>query len=171
MTAGFVRRSQSVATELNKVRGRRPPSGNGRIARAILTKPPSGCACAPVSLPRTVFGIFTQLLTVELVRSQPAESNRNRTSPCAEQFQRIAETAAGLIQISVTSLVLSPLSRNIRLWFRQIPQGWHLSCLPMSVSNWPVAWWRGWWPPYPSTKQWLKEFGGSRMSPRVGLTV
>src|SRR6266480_7673370 len=153
MTAGFVRRSESVATELNKVRGRRPPSGNGIIARAILTKPPSGCACAPVSLPRTVFGIFTQLLTVELVRSQPAESNRNRTSPCAEQSQRIAETAAGLIQICITSLALSQLSCNLRSWFRQISLGWHLSCLPMNVSNWPVVWWKVLSLQYPSTKQ------------------
>src|SRR6266581_9296551 len=70
-----------------------------RENRLILTKLPSGCACAPASLLRTVFGVSPILLTVELVYSQRAESNRNRTSPCAEQIQRTAEIAAGLIQI------------------------------------------------------------------------
>src|SRR5437016_11750355 len=65
----------------------------------IPAKPPSGCASAPASPLGTVFGISPVLLTMELVFSQRAESNRNRTSPCAEQFPQTAGVAAGLIQI------------------------------------------------------------------------
>jgi len=64
-----------------KARGRRPPSRGGRIE--IPAEPPSGCACAPVFLSRTVYGISPMLLTMELVFSQRAESNRDRISPCA----------------------------------------------------------------------------------------
>jgi len=96
MTAGFARRSWSVAKELNKPEAEDHRRAAGISLSCIHKAASSGCACAPVSLPRTVYGIFTQLLTVELVISQPAESNRDWTGPCAEPLRRTADAAAGL---------------------------------------------------------------------------
>jgi len=41
-----------------EVRGGRLPSGGGRNADANLAKPPSSCACARASLPRTAMGFL-----------------------------------------------------------------------------------------------------------------
>jgi hypothetical protein len=61
-------------------------------------------SCIPAALARgsccsgTVFGISPFSFLAELVFSQLADSNRNRTSPHAGQIRRTAEFAAGMIQ-------------------------------------------------------------------------
>jgi len=60
----------------------------------VLAGLPSGCVWTLVSLPRTVYGIWTQVALV--VIGCLATDSRAWTSPCAGPFQRTAGAAAGL---------------------------------------------------------------------------
>src|SRR5882724_6403737 len=83
------------------VRNRRPPLDGGRTPKTfgVLARPPCGCALrAGLTAPNCVWG-FLPFLTMELVFSQRAESNRSRTSLYAGQLRQTTEFAAGLIQI------------------------------------------------------------------------
>jgi len=57
----------------------------------VLTKPLSGCACAPVSLPRAMYGVSPTLITIESVISRLRNRTANEPAHTQNQSDELSE--------------------------------------------------------------------------------